>query len=334
MDEGDLTVVAVLSGNRNFEGRIHPQVRASLPGVAAAVVAYALAGRVDVDLTTRAARRRRRRVPGVPRATSGRRRTRCARRVGGRDRPRAVRARVRPRSSTATSTGAGCATPTGLVYAWDAASTYVREPPFFQDARRPNPPGRHRGRPRAGEGRRLDHHRPHLAGRLDQGGLTGRAVPPSSTAWSRGDFNSYGARRGNHEVMMRGTFANIRLRNELAPGTEGPWTTHLPSGEVMTIFDASERYRDEGVPLARAGRQGVRERFVPRLGGEGPAAARRAVRASPRAYERIHRSNLVGMGIVPLQFRDGGLGGDARPHRRRGALGARARAAGSRRART
>ena len=118
------------------------------------------------------------------------------------------------------------------------------------------------------------------------------------------DFNSYGSRRGNHEVMMRGTFANVRLRNEIAPGTEGAFTTHLPSGEVTIVTTAAERYRAEGTPLVDARGQGVRHRLEPRLGGEGAEPARRA-RVIAESYERIHRSNLVGMGVLPLQYAAG-----------------------------
>ena len=140
--------------------------------------------------------------------------------------------------------------PAGDMFAWVPSSTYVRRPPFFDGlAREPGPLRRHRGRPGARAARGLGHHRPHLPGRGDQGPtprpgryLREHGVQPA-------DFNSYGSRRGNHEVMIRGTFANIRLRNQLAPGTEGGLTRHLPSGEQMTIFDSSLRYAAEGVPL-------------------------------------------------------------------------------------
>ena len=182
------------------------------------------------------------------------------------------------------------AAPTGDLFAWDADSTYVREPPFFEDLQpEPDAAGRHRRRARAGDARRLGHDRPHLAGRLDPA----RPPRPASYLIEHGveprDFNSYGARRGNHEVMMRGTFANIRLRNELVPGVEGGVTLHLPDGEQMSIYDAAERYRAEGVPLVvLAGKEYG-------SGSSRDWAAKGTLLLGVRAviaesYERIHRS--------------------------------------------
>ena len=173
--------------------------------------------------------------------------------------------------------------PEGDLYAWDADSTYVKHPPYFEDM--PDQPAAGRGdhgRPRPGRARRQHHDRPHLAGRLDQGPGPGGQVPDRARRRRR-DFNSYGSRRGNHEVMVRGTFANIRLKNLLAPGTEGGVTRHLPDGEVMSIFDASVKYHDGGRPADHPRRQGVRLGLVARLGGQGAAAAGRPRGRSPRA---------------------------------------------------
>jgi len=296
VDEGDLNVVAVLSGNRNFEGRIHPQVRASYLASPPLCVAYALAGSVKVDLTSEPLGQ-------------------------GADGPVFLRD-IWPTPAEVVSLMAAAITedqfvreyahiwdgdarwtslptPTGPVYAWDPASTYGQEPPFFGgDAARPieDLEGA-RVLVRVGDSITTDHISP--AGSIKADSPAGRYLQEHGV--SPGEFNSYGARRGNHEVMMRGTFANIRLRNELAPGTEGSWTTHLPSGEVLSIFDAAERYRAEGVPLAvLAGREygsGSSRDWA----AKGPALL--GVRfVIAESYERIHRSNLVGMGVLPLQY--------------------------------
>ena len=311
-DEDDLAVVAVLSGNRNFEGRIHPQVRASYLASPPLVVAYALAG------TSTSTLRPSRSATGAdgtpvylrdlwPIARGGR-----ARRSRRRSQPEQFEQRVR----------ADLGRRRALARAADARGSGLRvgsEPRPTCRSRRsstdlgptPSPIGRHRGRARASSKvGRLDHHRPHLAGRLDQGGLARRRVPASSTASSRGDFNSYGARRGNHEVMMRGTFANIRLRNELAPGPRAPWTTHLPDGEVMTIFDAAMRYQAGRGAARRPGGQGVRQRLRRATGPRRARAPRRA-RGDRRELRADPPSNLVGHGHPPAAVRAGGVGGDA-----------------------
>ena len=296
VDEGDLNVVAVLSGNRNFEGRIHPQVRASYLASPPLCVAYALAGSVEVDLTSEPL--------GV-----------------GTDGPVFLRDIWPAPAEIASAMAAAITqeqfvreyahiwdgderwmslpTPSGPVYAWDPASTYVQEPPFFrQEEARPiaDIEGA-RVLVRVGDSITTDHISP--AGSIKADSPAGRylqehGVPP-------GEFNSYGSRRGNHEVMMRGTFANIRLRNELAPGTEGSWTAHLPSGEVLSIFDAAERYRDEGVPLAVLAGKEYGSGSSRDWAAKGPALL--GVRfVIAESYERIHRSNLVGMGVLPLQY--------------------------------
>jgi aconitate hydratase len=302
VDAGDLTVAAVLSGNRNFEGRIHPQVRASYLASPPLCVAYALAGRVDVDLTRE------------PLGTD----------AGGapvflrdlwpspdevRD---AMNAAIEPeqferqygRIFDGDEHWREMQAPTGSMYEWDAASTYVREPPFFQDMGDEPPPVADiegaRVLVKVADSVTTDHISP--AGSIKADSPAGRWLQEQGV--QPGDFNSYGSRRGNHEVMMRGTFANIRLRNELAPGTEGPWTTHLPSGERMTIYDASVRYRDEAVPLAVLAGKEYGSGSSRDWAAKGPSLL--GVRfAIAESYERIHRSNLVGMGILPLQYGEG-----------------------------
>jgi aconitate hydratase A / 2-methylisocitrate dehydratase len=300
--ERDLVVAAVLSGNRNFEGRIHPQVRASYLASPPLCVAYALAGRLDVDLTS------------DPLGTDP-----SGRPVYLRDvwpAPDEVHALVMDSISPEQFTEEygriydgderwrALPAGSGAVYEWDPESTYIREPPYFEDMST-EPPGLAdiegaRALVMLGDSVTTDHISP--AGAIAVDSPAGRWLLEQGV--QQRDFNSYGSRRGNHEVMLRGTFANIRLRNELAPGTEGPWTAHLPDGERMTIYDAAMRYRDEGVPLvAIAGREYG-------SGSSRDWAAKgtsllgiRAVLAE--SFERIHRSNLVGMGVLPLQFRPG-----------------------------
>jgi aconitate hydratase len=300
--DNDLVVAAVLSGNRNFEGRIHPDVRANYLASPPLVVAYALAGRVDIDphqdpLGTDAA--------GKP--------------VFLRD--------IWPTQKEVNDTVGQCVqadmftkvyqevfkgdaqwnalkVPQGDLFAWDPHSTYVKHPPYFEDM--PATPGLvadirgARVLAVLGDSITTDHISP--AGSIKAQSPAGQYLVANGV--QQADFNSYGARRGNHEVMVRGTFANVRLKNQLAPGTEGGFTRHLPDGAGMTIFEAAEKYHDEGVPLVvLAGKEygsGSSRDWAakgPRLLGV------RAVIAE--SYERIHRSNLVGMGVLPLQFRDG-----------------------------
>jgi aconitate hydratase len=300
VDEGDLNVVAVLSGNRNFEGRIHPQVRASYLASPPLCVAYALAGRIDLDLT----------ADPVGSGPAGP--------VFLRDLwPSA--AEVEAAVADAVSEEqfereygriwdgderwTGLPTPSGPVYEWAPGSTYVREPPFFADGEVHVAGDDVEGARilvMVGDSITTDHISP--AGSIKADSPAGRYLQDQGVA--PGDFNSYGSRRGNHEVMMRGTFANIRLRNQLAPETEGPWTTHLPGGDVVSVFDAAERYRRGGVPLgvlagAEYGSGSSRD-----WAAKGPALL--GVRfVLAESFERIHRSNLVGMGILPLQYAPG-----------------------------
>ena len=243
----DLNVVAVLSGNRNFEGRIHPLVRASYLASPPLVVAYALAGSIDTDLETRP----------LGRDSAGREVFLKDLWPSPDEVAETIRRCVRvemfrgeyERIFEGDEHWREMEAPTGASFRWDADSTYVREPPYFEDIGPEPAPMTDIERARAlvvvGDSVTTDHISP--AGSIPQDSPAGRYLIEHGV--ERADFNSYGSRRGNHEVMVRGTFANIRLRNLLAPGREGYWTRHLPDGEEMTIFEASARYLDEGVPL-------------------------------------------------------------------------------------
>ncbi|HEY8201274.1 MAG TPA: aconitase family protein, partial [Actinomycetota bacterium] len=330
VDRNDLVVAAVLSGNRNFEGRIHPQVRASYLASPPLCVAYALAGSVEVDLTSEP----------VGRTPEGHD-------VYLRDiwpSPEEVAAAAGEALSPdqfAAEYGSifdgdrrwqEMAAPTGLRFEWDPGSTYVREPPFFlSTGPDPEPPGDIVGARvlvLAGDSITTDHISP--AGSIKVGSPAARYLQEHGV--EPRDFNSYGSRRGNHEVMLRGTFANVRMRNLLTPGDEGPWTLHLPDGERTTIYDAAMRYRQEGVPLLVVAGKEYGSGSSRDWAAKGTALLGvRAVIAE--SFERIHRSNLVGMGVLPLQFTRGqsaaslgitgketftirGLAGGPTPHQR------------------
>jgi aconitate hydratase len=315
IEHGNLVAASVLSGNRNFEGRINSEVRANYLMSPPLVVAFALAGRIDLDLEH------------DPLGEDAAGRPVYLREIW--PSPEEVNAVIESSVGAAMFTrtyGAiltgdehwrSLPVPEGRTYAWAEASTYIRHPPYFVDMpREPAPVEDIRGArvlALLGDSVTTDHISP--AGSIKPDGPAGRYLVAHGV--EAGDFNSYGARRGNHEVMVRGTFANVRLKNLLAPGTEGGVTRHLPGGETMSIFDAALRYRAEGVPLvilagAEYGSGSSRD-----WAGKGPALLGvRAVIA--RSYERIHRSNLIGMGVVPLQFQAGedalalGLGGEER----------------------
>jgi aconitate hydratase len=300
--DNNLVAVAVLSGNRNFEGRIHPLVRANYLASPPLVVAYALAGRMDMDLTTESLGSD---SAGKP--------------VYLRDiwpTPQEIESAVRDSvtsemySKEYANVFEGDAhwksmpVPEGDLYRWDPKSTYIKQPPFFENMPK-TPPSLadiHGARVLAilGDSVTTDHISP--AGSIPVDSPAGKYLIANGV--KPHEFNSYGARRGNHEVMMRGTFANIRLRNQLAPGTEGCWTLFLPGNEKMTIYDAAVKYREGGVPLVvLAGKEYG-------SGSSRDWAAKgtrllgvRAVMAE--SYERIHRSNLVGMGVLPLEFKAG-----------------------------
>jgi aconitate hydratase len=302
VNDNDLAVAAVLSGNRNFEGRINPDVKLNYLASPPLVVAYALAGTMDFDMEHEPLGSR---PDGTP--------------VYLRDiwpTPAeindvvqyAVAAEMFTRDYADVFEGDDrwkeLDVPAGDTFAWDADSTYVRKPPYFEGMTdKPAPVSDIHGArvlAKLGDSVTTDHISP--AGAIKSDGpagayLTGHGV-------ERRDFNSYGSRRGNHEVMIRGTFANIRLRNELAPGTEGGVTVHLPDGEQMSIYDASRKYVEEGTPLVVLGGKEYGS------GSSRDWAAKGTLLLGVRAvlvesFERIHRSNLIGMGVLPLQFQPG-----------------------------
>jgi len=301
--DGDLVVCSVLSGNRNFEGRISAQIKANWLASPPLVVAYALAGTTDWDPATE------------PLGT-------------GADGQDVFLKDIWPTQDEVSETLRGAVTreqfervystilegteqwqslevPEGRTFDWDADSTYIREPPFFEGMTldEPGPPADIQGArvlALLGDSVTTDHISP--AGAFPADGPAGRYLQEHGVEPK--DFNSFGSRRGNHEVMMRGTFANIRLRNLLAPGTEGGFTRHLPDGEVTSIFEASEKYRADGVPLVvLAGKEYG-------TGSSRDWAAKGTLLLGVKAvitqsFERIHRSNLIGMGVLPLQFQEG-----------------------------
>ena len=302
VEDNDLVVAAVLSGNRNFEGRIHPLARASYLASPPLVVAFALAGRVDIDLT---------REP-LGRDSEGRP-VMLEELWPGIDEIRAViRESIDPelfrRTYAVVFEGddrwRALPVPAGDRYAWDPGSTYIAKPPFFDGLTATPEPVRDIAAARVlavlGDSVTTDH--------ISPAGSIAHWSPAGSWLQEHGvtplEFNSYGARRGQHDVMMRGTFGNIRLRNALVPGREGPYTVHLPDGEEQFIYDAAMRYAREGVPLlVIAGREygsGSSRDWAAK--GTALLGVRAVVAES---FERIHRSNLVGMGVLPLQFSPG-----------------------------
>ena len=300
--DGELVVASVLSGNRNFEARIHPEVKANYLASPPLVVAYALVGRMDVDLTTEPLGQDQNGEDVFLRdiwPTSAEIQTAITASVHG-EMFRSTYGDVFAGDDNWRS----LETPEGELFAWDDASTYVRRPPYFDGMARE--PGRVEDVSGArclvmlGDSVTTDHISP--AGSIKPDSPAGKYLVGHGV--ERKQFNSYGSRRGNHEVMVRGTFANVRLKNLLAPGSEGTVTIHVPSGEETTIFEASERYLSEGTPLiVIAGREygsGSSRDWA----AKGPnLLGVRAVIAE--SYERIHRSNLLMMGILPLQFMDG-----------------------------
>jgi len=302
IDEGKLHVAAVLSGNRNFEGRVNPQTRLNYLASPPLVVAYAIAGNTTLDLVKE------------PLGIGSDGQPVFLKDIWPSNReiqatleqalsPEMFRSRYADVFQGPTQWQA-IRTPSSLTYEWDPGSTYVRFPPFFEGIT-PEPGGFEEvkgARPLAllADSITTDHISPAGAIKRDSPGghyLMGYQVRPQ-------DFNSYGARRGNHEVMMRGTFANIRIRNELVPGVEGGFTKHRPSGEVMPIYDAAMRYQEEGVPLVIVGGK----EYGTGSSRDWAAKGTRLLGVKAvivESFERIHRSNLVGMGVLPLQFPEG-----------------------------
>jgi aconitate hydratase len=299
---GDVVACSVLSGNRNFEGRVHPEIKMNFLASPPLVVAYALAGSLDLDITTE------------PLATG----------KGGHPvylkdiwpSAAAVSEAVAASVDSAMfkkgyadvfvgdANWRGIKTPAGKIYAWDGKSTYVKNPPYF-DGMSMTPDAvvdvkGARALAVLGDSVTTDH--------ISPAGNISKTSPAAKYLLAQGvqalDFNSYGARRGNHEVMMRGTFANIRLRNLLLPDTEGGVTVHIPGGESMSIFDAAMKYKAGATPLVI---------FAGKEYGTGSSrdwAAKGTMLLGVKAviaesFERIHRSNLIGMGVLPLQYRDG-----------------------------
>ena len=296
-----LNVVAVLSGNRNFEGRIHPLVRASYLASPPLVVAYALAGDIRRDLSKEPVGSDRQGKDVYlrelwPSAEEVNEAIRTSLKVE-------MFTREYARIFDGDENWQRMSAPTGPIYEWDPKSTYVREPSFFEGIG-PQPDALSdiigaRALVILGDSITTDHISP--AGSIPPDSPAGRYLIEHGV--ERAEFNSYGARRGNHEVMVRGTFANIRLRNQLT-SREGFWTTHLPDKKEMTIFDASERYREESVPLIAIAGTEYGSGSSRDWAAKGPLLLGvRAVIAE--SFERIHRSNLVGMGILPLQFQPG-----------------------------
>jgi len=302
IEQGGLVVAAVLSGNRNFEGRIHPEVRANYLASPPLVVAYALAGRVDVDLTSEPLGKDRSGSPVYLRDLWPSQ-MEIDETIRGALHSETFRETYKD-VYTGDPAWRDLPVPQGDRYAWEDRSTYVKRPPYFDGMERTPAPLTEIRAARAlawlGDSVTTDHISP--AGSIKRGSPAGRYLEEHGV--SPADYNSYGSRRGNHEVMVRGTFANVRIRNRLVPGVEGGFTAHQPSGETMTIYDAAMRYAGEGVPtIVIAGKEygsGSSRDWAakgPRLLGV------RAVLAE--SYERIHRSNLIGMGILPLQFLPG-----------------------------
>ena len=299
--ERDLVVTSVLSGNRNFEGRVQPLVRANYLASPPLVVAYALAGRMTVDLT----------AEPLGRDADGNEVHLADLWPSAAEVQQAMASAVRTEHFTSKYAEVfdgderwrGLPAPAGDQFHWTDDSTYVRHPPFFQTLTpSPSAPVDVAGArvlALLGDSVTTDHISP--AGAIPPDGPAGRYLMENGV--EPRDFNSFGSRRGNHEVMMRGTFANIRLRNRMAPGTEGGWTRHLPDGEQMAIYDAAMRYKAEGTPLV------VLAGAEYGSGSSRDWAAKGTMLLGVRAviatsFERIHRSNLVFMGVLPLVFRD------------------------------
>ena len=298
--EHELVVSSVLSGNRNFEGRVHPEVRANYLASPPLVVAYALAGRIDIEFDKEPIGTGK---DGKPVYLKDLWPTQQEVRDVVK---KSVTAEAFKRSYGDVFSGDAhwqkLVVPTGDLFAWDAKSTYVKNPPYFDNMpKQPGPISDITGArvlALLGDSITTDHISP--AGSIKKDSPAGkylmeRGVQPA-------DFNQYGARRGNDEVMVRGTFANVRLKNKLAPGTEGGLTRHLPDGTQMAIFDAAMLYKQEGIPLVVLAGKEYGSGSSRDWAAKGPYLL--GIRAAiAESYERIHRSNLVGMGILPLQFK-------------------------------
>ena len=314
VDDRDLVAVAVLSGNRNFEGRVHPQVKANYLASPMLVVAYAIAGRIDIDLTSEplgldpdgAAVHLSDIWPSQDEIAST-----------VLDAVRADQFEARYSSvNLGPEQWEELDAEQSERFNWDPGSTYIQLPPYFADTQiepQPRSPVENaRVLVRVGDSVTTDHISP--AGSIPPSAPSGQHLIANDVP--RRGFNSYGSRRGNHNVMMRGTFGNIRLRNLLAPDHEGDWTTHYPTGDIMRIYDASMRYQSDRVPLIVIAGSEYGTGSSRDWAAKGPMLLGvRAVIA--QSFERIHRANLIGMGVLPLQFLSGesadslGLSGEA-----------------------
>jgi aconitate hydratase len=292
----------VLSGNRNFEGRVNPHVRANYLASPPLVVAYALAGNINVNLTTDPLGQDKNDQPVYLKDIWPTQEEVAA--VVGKH----VTSKQFKQSYADVFGGdehwKGLQVPTGDLYKWDPASTYIKEPPFFADITMQPAPVADVQKARVlallGDSVTTDHISP--AGSFNKSSDAGKYL--ISLGVQPKDFNGFGARRGNHEVMVRGTFANIRLKNQLVPGVEGPVTIHIPSGKQTSIYEASMQYQADGVPLIVIAGKEYGTGSSRDWAAKGPKLLGvRAVIAE--SFERIHRSNLVGMGILPLQFTNG-----------------------------
>jgi aconitate hydratase len=299
ISDGDLTVTSVLSGNRNFEGRVHPEVRMNYLASPPLVVVYAIAGTMNVDLYEDPLGVSKDGEPVYLKDIwpSSKEIAEVIAEHLSRDDFVVAYARLFDGDSRWQSLEA----PSGSQFEWDADSTYIRNPPYFEDITlEPNPITDIEGArclALLGDSVTTDHISPAGSIKADSPAgeyLTGLGVKPD-------EFNSYGSRRGNHEVMMRGTFANIRLRNRLLPESEGGVTKHLPTGDEMSIYDAAMRYKEASIPVIVIAGKEYGSGSSRDWAAKGPAL--QGVRAIiAESYERIHRTNLVCMGILPLQF--------------------------------
>jgi aconitate hydratase A / 2-methylisocitrate dehydratase len=302
VEVGDLVVTSVLSGNRNFEGRIQSQIRANYLASPPLVVAYALAGTMDIDFETE------------PLGTNSAGEAVYLRDIwpARMEIEEAMRTGVQSQMFrdkyadvfTGDDTWRSLEVPTGDLFEWDPFSTYVRKPPYFDGMTLDVSDAKDVRQARAlgvfGDSVTTDHISP--AGEIVRQSPAGHYLTENDVPVA--EYNTFGARRGNHEVMGRGTFGNIRLRNRMVPGVEGWFTKHLPDGEEMSIWDASEKYQEEGVPLIILGGKEYGTGSSRDWAAKGPKIL--GVKAViVESFERIHRSNLVGMGVLPLQFEGG-----------------------------
>jgi aconitate hydratase len=299
---GDVVACAVLSGNRNFEGRVHPEIKMNFLASPPLVVAYALAGSLNIDITTEPFGTGKDGKPVYLKDIWPS--TKDVAAAVGASVDSAMFKKGYANVFLGDANWAAIKTPAGKIYSWDGKSTYVKNPPYFEGMTMTPAPLVDIKGARAlavlGDSVTTDH--------ISPAGNISKSSPAAKYLMAQGvqaaDFNSYGARRGNHEVMMRGTFANIRLRNLLVPGTEGGVTLHIPSAEQMSIFDAAVKYKAANTPLViLAGKEYG-------TGSSRDWAAKGTMLLGVKAviaesFERIHRSNLIGMGVLPLQFKDG-----------------------------